>query len=540
MNTQTFRSVVLFLSSVLCPLSSVLAQGSLTPPGTPGATMKSLDQIASTGIAINTTNTPGNGTYEFIINQRGSYYLTGNLGVTKTNGILISSDGVTVDLNGFQISRSSGSAGDAITIQTNDDRCTIKNGSISGFAFGIDCISTGGLSPHTAYAGHLSRLGVGSCTTAASVGGWEIDHCTFHDNVSGLIVSTWSAAVSNCVFNHNSGTALEVDLPSVISNCSAMFNTGLVVFSFGDGSTATNCSVSSNLPTDQAISAGNGCTLIDCSAYNNQSGNRAISAESSCTLTNCNASGNSTTTAGISVDANCTLNGCTASQNVAAAGIMTGDNCTISHCTASANNSSVASSFGLQTGSNCTLTDCTASANNNANGSLSNTTGVGISVTNNCTLTNCTAALNKGDGIELGARCQLAGCTANGNGNGTNGSGISGGIRTVVKNCAAFDNMKNGIVVSANSVVLENHASHNAQGGASTAAGIDTSSGNDSRIEANRTQNNGIGIGIHATTNDIIIRNWSNGNATQYNPATGTNFGPIESPSTSTHPTANF
>src|SRR5258708_28107120 len=55
------------------------AQGSLTPPGTPAPTMKSLDQIASTGIAINATNTPGDPSNEAVISAAGNDYLTGNL-----------------------------------------------------------------------------------------------------------------------------------------------------------------------------------------------------------------------------------------------------------------------------------------------------------------------------------------------------------------------------------------------------------------------------------------------------------------------------
>src|SRR5450631_2354900 len=44
---------------VLGPASSLVAQGPLAPPGSPAPTMKTLDQIASTGIALNATNTPG-------------------------------------------------------------------------------------------------------------------------------------------------------------------------------------------------------------------------------------------------------------------------------------------------------------------------------------------------------------------------------------------------------------------------------------------------------------------------------------------------
>ena len=66
--------------------------------------MKALDQIASTGTAISDTNTPGDSTDTYVISSPGSYYLTDNLnGTSGKNGILINSNDVTIDLNGFVI-----------------------------------------------------------------------------------------------------------------------------------------------------------------------------------------------------------------------------------------------------------------------------------------------------------------------------------------------------------------------------------------------------------------------------------------------------
>src|SRR6476646_1869318 len=107
--------------------TSAFPQGSLTPPpGTPAPAMKTLDQVDThidvkgekridlqNAPAAAVTTTDAN--YHFIINQPGSYYLSANLGVTKTNGIQIAVDGVTLDLNGFQISRISGSTGTGIS-----------------------------------------------------------------------------------------------------------------------------------------------------------------------------------------------------------------------------------------------------------------------------------------------------------------------------------------------------------------------------------------------------------------------------------------
>src|SRR3954464_10199059 len=92
--------------------SSAFPQGSLTPPGPPAPTMKRLDEVeprtnlqATPAPAGVDTTSPN---YHFVINQPGSYYLSANLAVTKANGIQINAEGVTLDLNGFQISRAGG------------------------------------------------------------------------------------------------------------------------------------------------------------------------------------------------------------------------------------------------------------------------------------------------------------------------------------------------------------------------------------------------------------------------------------------------
>src|SRR3954463_4391092 len=110
-------------------------QGSLTPPGAPAPTMKTLDQVEpridlqnAPASAVTTTNAD----YHFIIIQPGSYYLSASLAVTKTNGIQINAEGVTLDLNGFQISRGSGTGGNGIEIASPSDRANIRNGSLKG------------------------------------------------------------------------------------------------------------------------------------------------------------------------------------------------------------------------------------------------------------------------------------------------------------------------------------------------------------------------------------------------------------------------
>lgn len=119
----------------LLPLLAIpglaLAQGPLTPPGAPGATMRSLDQIepriplvaGSPGVAIGGTGT-------ITISQPGSYFLTQNLTVSSGHGIVVGSNDVTLDLRGFTIN-SSATGGFGINV-SNVSRVAISNGSVRG------------------------------------------------------------------------------------------------------------------------------------------------------------------------------------------------------------------------------------------------------------------------------------------------------------------------------------------------------------------------------------------------------------------------
>src|SRR4051812_4802458 len=145
MKTFHLSCTSLVLAAALLTPLSAFSQGSLNPPGPPAPTMKKLDELEP---RTNLQATPApagvdasNPNFQFVINQPGSYYLSANLAVTKANGIQINAEGVTLDLNGFQVSRGTGSGGDGIQISGSAHRFRLLNGSVQGFAMGINTLN---------------------------------------------------------------------------------------------------------------------------------------------------------------------------------------------------------------------------------------------------------------------------------------------------------------------------------------------------------------------------------------------------------------
>jgi hypothetical protein len=123
-------------------ISSLRAQGSLTPPAAPGPTMVTLQQIEPrTPISAPGTIAAG-----------GSYYLTTNLTVSSGTAIIITASEVTLDLNGFAIT-GTGTAATGIDLMTAQD-ITLLNGHINGgYVYSAGSYTGSGFSNGITYEG---------------------------------------------------------------------------------------------------------------------------------------------------------------------------------------------------------------------------------------------------------------------------------------------------------------------------------------------------------------------------------------------------
>jgi parallel beta-helix repeat protein len=432
--------LLLLLSTLNSQLSTAFAQGSLTPPGAPAPTMKSLDQIASTGIAINATNTPGDASNHFIINQPGSYFLTGNLDVTKATGIRVNAAGVTVDLNGSQISRSSGGGGDGIFITTISHRCTVKNGSVTDFAQGINCQTTAarGCVFRDLVAANCTNIGIRAGEGAV------VDSCRAHDcsGVAGILTANAGTLLNCTAVGNGASNAIQTGAGCTLSNCTASTNTGTNAFSVGDGSSLTNCAATGNTLTGSAILAGNACPLNNCAAFNNTA-TYGIQVGSRSSLANCTAGSNTAVTYALYADTGSSITNCSTysngvSQILNTAGIGTGTGSVISNSTSYSNSSPVPPPLGDRQ-------------------------GMGFSVGDRSTIQNSTARSNGGNGIYLSGDAAARGNNSVGNGLTSSAAGIraSGSYNCVEGNNLVGNQYGVDVNPGSNNIILNNTASSN-------------------------------------------------------------------------------
>ncbi|MEM0983051.1 MAG: hypothetical protein AAGI17_03770 [Planctomycetota bacterium] len=205
----TAAAIAIAASSVAVLAQPASTLGPLTPPAGPiSGTGPSLAEV-SPRLPVNNTNTPAGAGLDslFTISSPGSYVLTSNITVPPGQiGIVINSDDVSIDLNGFTISGTgpdSGSTGIAAVPGDRSQSNTgllIHNGFIADVGTAIDLkrdfvgnffVTTSGVE-----AGTISDLAITGCKTGIDAERIGVSGCVIA--VSEIGIETTEANVERC------------------------------------------------------------------------------------------------------------------------------------------------------------------------------------------------------------------------------------------------------------------------------------------------------------------------------------------------------
>ncbi|MCX7723348.1 MAG: right-handed parallel beta-helix repeat-containing protein [Verrucomicrobiae bacterium] len=287
--TRVAHLALALVSAFIFQPLALFGQGSLTPPGAPAPTMKTLAQVEP--------RTPVSA-LPCAITNAGSYYLTTNLiGVSGASGITITASNVTLDLNGFALIGVPGSV-HGIQVASGATGLCVHNGVIRRWGSrGVDAEGSDGavfedlrvLDNGSWGLASGQRSVVRNCTAIKNRGrGIAVD---YHSVVTGCLAaetdgdgffSPNGVTMRDCLAMNNAGNGFTPAGVSVLTGCTSRDNWG-AGFWVGDGSSVVNCTATAN--GGPGVWAGLSTVVKDCSLKNN--GNGGVVAQDNCTIRNC-------------------------------------------------------------------------------------------------------------------------------------------------------------------------------------------------------------------------------------------------------------
>ena len=296
--------------------------GPLNPPAGPVAsTYKTLSEVEPR-IALSQTNTAGDSRALFVINQPGSYYLTGNITTPtdRTAAILIplGVSGVTIDLGGFTIDANGrngiSSDGGNTPFPVFNNSITIRNGVIRNF---LDYGIRSDFQPQSFPDVASPAMTIENVRVTTSVGNGlgigiragrdaVVRDCSVYAAKVGIQTGL-NSRVSRCTVSAASVNGFIIGAASTVDNCLAVGTSLIAVgpapgagFVLASGSTITNSLSRTNQGVGFVLA--DQCVAQSCSATDNAIG--GFVAKNASSILDCIATTNNATGIGILMEGN--------------------------------------------------------------------------------------------------------------------------------------------------------------------------------------------------------------------------------------------
>jgi parallel beta-helix repeat protein len=562
---------------MLCLISAtVFGQGSLTPPGAPTPSMKTLQEVEPR-IPISTGG--------FTIDTSGSYYLTANLiPEGGESGININVNDVTLDLNGFSIF--GGLATGQGIAMANRDNVVVKNGTVR------ECYYYGITANHSTRCRfenlRILNNGEEGSTNYFGIHAGEnstITGCIFMNNSSGIEAEAGSKITDNQIINNRSDGLRLMETGCYVANNIVKGNGDNYVFIAGNQLNILLCEVPESLDwpcsvklAGSLVSTGHGVVItasnvtLDLMGFT-LSGDRAssdygvfIDGSTAGTLQNIVVRNGTLSTFGNGVYAESIKNNRFENLVITTnslygiyfyGGSSQCNNNTLANCTIN-DNSSYGIYFYGPSGqcNNNTFANCTINDNSNYGIYFYGDSGQ----CNNNTLANCMINDNKKDGVYLRGshgRCNgntFSSCTISGNNNyGINlGGGYNGQCNgNFIDSCTISDNEDYGILLFGYTGQCEGNIIINCMIRNNMDNGIYINQADGNRLEGNHITgqrgSSSYGIFSSAASKNMIFcntcvgqtNNFALGSANVYGPIV-TTAGELSTTGAESHPLANF